>query len=216
MAENSMDVLARYYQYFDRGVVYDIPAKIFRLKKYAPIREYALSKMGFSVVTKRNCEILAQIINYQSVLEVMCGLGSYTATLRSVGVPVIATDDFSWIECDESKYQSWKQDAWVKDIIHCDAVSAIKKFGKEVSFVLMSWPPQHEIYAADALKAMREVNRNCRMIYVGEERGGVTANEDFFNEMNDVSEQYEKIRDLRMSYHSWSNEGYYDKQFILQ
>lgn len=208
--------IADFKKYFDQFLIEDIPSIIFTDERYKPLREYAVFRMGFSVVTKRNCRVLKEIIENQRVLEIMCGLGSYSATLRSLGVDVIATDDMSWIEYEQSKYQNWKKNAWVSDVESIDAVSAIKKYGKDVGFVLMSWPPQHEPFALQALQAMRKVNPQCRMIYIGEPSGGCTANDDFFDEYIDVSEEYEQIGRLRGTYHSWQNDGYYDNQYIIR
>ncbi len=222
-----MDSLEQYYceipesikcyrSYFDQFIVEDIPIEIFRDEKYVSLREYAVFRMGFSTVTKRNCRVLKDIIGENKVLEIMCGLGSYTATLRALGVSSIATDDMSWIDYDTSKYQGWKKNAWIEDVESLDAVSAIKKYGETVDFILMSWPPQHEPYAFEALQTMREVNPECRMIYIGEEKGGCTADDDFFDAMVDVSYEYKQIDLLRSTYRSWENDGYHDYQFIIK
>lgn len=222
-----MDALEQFYceipdslkdckKYFDHFVIEDIPADIFHDKKYVPLREYAVFRMGFSVVTRRNCRILKEIIGDSKVLEIMCGLGSYTATLRSLGVPAIATDDMSWMDYDTSKYQGWKKNAWIDDVESLDAVSAIKKYGKTVGFILMSWPPQNEPYAYEALQAMRTVNPECRMIYIGEEKGGCTADHDFFDDLTDVSHEYPQMDLFRSTYRSWENDGYHDYPFIIK
>lgn len=210
------DFLKSYYHYFDEKVVEDIPNEIFIDEKYASLREYCVFRMGFSVVTKRNCRILAQIINEKKVLEIMCGLGSYSATLQQLGVDIISTDDMSWIESETSKYRTWKQNAWCTDIERLDAVQAIQKYGKNVGYILMSWPPQNEEFALEALLTMRKVNPSCRMIYIGERKGGCTANDTFFDELIDVSSEYTEIAELRESYHSWKNNDYHDSQFIVR
>lgn len=208
--------LLKYCSYFDQGVVEDIPTEIFTNKQFSSLREYSVFRMGFSVVTKRNCRVLAKIIGNSNVLEIMCGLGAYTATLRQLGIHVIPTDDMSWIDYDTSKYKNWKKYAWVKDIQSLDAVEAIRKYGKSVGFIIMSWPPQNEDFALNALMEMRRVNTSCRMIYVGEKRGGCTANDAFFDEIDDVSEKYKEISDLRNTYRYWANNEYFDSQFIVR
>ncbi|MCR5604764.1 MAG: hypothetical protein K6G27_13835 [Lachnospiraceae bacterium] len=207
--------LDEYKHYFSDGIVEDIPSKIFLEKRFVSLREFATFRMGFSVVTKKNCIYLARIIGGEKVLEVMCGLGAYSATLRDCGVDVIATDDMSWIEGDEKKYRDWKVNSWVSDIIKIDAVDAVRKYGGEVGFVLMSWPPQHDEIAHNVLLTMRGINPNCKMIYIGEWKGGCTAEEKFFEDAVDISNEIEGIKELRNSYHVWENDGYFDKQFIL-
>ena len=203
------------HKYFRCPAPEDIPTEVFVQVEYKNLHNYAISHMGYSVITQRNCRILADLIQHRPVLEIMCGLGSYAYTLRGLGVPVIATDDFSWID-DDPKFVDWKLSPWINDIERLEAISAIQKYGSVVDYVLMSWPPMNENYAAQALETMRMVNENCRMIYVGEERCGVTANDIFFEMLSDVSSQYSNIDVLRKSYHSWINNGFHDKQYIIK
>ena len=212
MATRSYNNLLRYFQ---KPPYYDIPSHIFQEKKYAYLHKHAISYMGYSVVTKRNCGILAEMTGHKPILEIMCGIGSYTYTLRSLGVSVIATDDYSWID-DDPKFEKWKYSPWISDIQRMDACSAIEKYGKNVCYILMSWPPMNENYAALALETMRKKASHCTMIYIGEEKGGVTANDNFFDIMTDVSHEYARIEDLRQSYHSWENNGFHDKQYFIR
>lgn len=208
--------LTRYQTYFSNGVVYDIPSYIFTEKKYAPIREFALFRMGFSVVTQKNCKEIGRIVGDGVVLEIMCGLAAYSATLRSIGIQCIPTDDMSWIIGEGKKYAGWKENAWLSEIEQIDAVGAIKKYGNKVDYILMSWPPQNDDVAYDALVTMRGVNKNCKMIYVGEwGENSCTANQLFFDSAIDISNQYVNVSELRNTYHSWNNDDYYDKQYIL-
>lgn len=204
-----------YKHYFSDGIVDDIPSKLFLEKKYVPLREFATFRMGFSVVTKNNCMNLARIIGKEKVLEVMCGLGAYSATLRVCGVDVIATDDMSWIEGNDKKYRDWQANSWISDIIKIDAVEAVKKYGNMVGYILMSWPPQYDEIAHNVLLTMREINPKCKMIYIGEWKGGCTAEDKFFNDAIDISNEIKDVKELRDSYHVWENDGYYDKQYIL-
>lgn len=203
------------YKYFNCPPPEDIPSELFLKEEYKNLHSYAISHMGYSTITVRNCRILSDLIQHRQILEIMCGLGSYAYILRSLNVPVIATDDYSWID-DDPKFLHWKQKPWIDDIERIDAVSAIKKYGKQVNYVLMSWPPMNEDLAAQVLETMRMVNPECRMIYVGEGKGGVTANDRFFDIISDVSEQYSGIDKLRESYHSWVNQGFRDKQYIIK
>ncbi len=56
----------------------------------------------------------------------MCGVGSYTATLRDCGIDAIATDNMSWVDGEDKKYKDWKKYTWISDIEKIDAISAIK------------------------------------------------------------------------------------------
>lgn len=201
--------------YFSKGVIYDIPTEIFIDKKYVPLREYAIFHMGFSVVTKRNCIELKKIIKNNKVLEVMCGVGAYTATLRECGIDVVATDDMSWIDGDDKKYTDWKKYMWIQDIEKLDAINAVKKYGRSVGFILMSWPPQYDDIAYNVLLTMRKINPKCKMIYVGEWMGGCTANNTFFENAIDISGEYYNTSNFKTTFRAWHNDDYYDEQYIL-
>lgn len=208
--------LLEYRKYFNRGQLINIPDYIFQDAKYLPLREYALFHMGFSVVTLDNCKVLKELIKGGRVLEIMCGLGAYSYALRKLGCQVIATDDMSWMADNACKYLDWKTNTWIDDTESIDAVGAIKKYGANVDFILMSWPPQNEDFALNALLTMREENPNCRMIYIGEEKKGCTADDAFFDALVDVSVDYDCISRLRETYHCWISDSYYDKQFIIR
>lgn len=159
--------ISGWMSFFDKDFCEDIPDWVFWEEQYSPLRGYAVFRMGFSVVTRRNCRVLKEIIGNESVLEIICGLGSYTAVLRLLGIQVTAIDEMSQIDYETSEYQGWKKHAWIQDVESLDAVSAIKKNGKYVGFVLMSWPPQNEPFALQALQTMRVENPLCHMIYIG-------------------------------------------------
>lgn len=59
-----------------------------------------------------------------------------------------------------------------------DAVSAIKKYGKEIDLVICSWPYMND-NCYNALLCMRKVNPDTAMLYIGEGSGGATASNKF-------------------------------------
>ena len=118
------------------------------------------------------------------ILEVGCGTGALAKCLQDTGIDVIATDDFSW---------SWPS-RWLDNIENIDAVSAVKKYSKDVDYVLISWPNYHEPTAYDALETMREVNPDCKMIYIGEGIDGCTADNNFIVKANVIDKDYGTIK----------------------
>ena len=70
------------HKYFRCPAPEDIPTEVFVQVEYKNLHKYAISHMGYSVITQRNCRILADLIQHRPVLEIMCGLGSYAYTLR--------------------------------------------------------------------------------------------------------------------------------------
>ena len=68
-------------RWFDRPAAEDIPSCIFTQEKYRPLRQYALFRMGFFVVTLRNCRILREIIGDGKVLVITEDKRDYMVTV---------------------------------------------------------------------------------------------------------------------------------------
>ena len=83
---------------------------------------------------------------------------------------------------------NWKRKTFTH-IEVMDAIDAIKKFGKEVEFIIMSWPPYNEPIAYEVLKTMREVNPNLKLIFIGEDYGGCTADDNFFDNVKEIEDK---------------------------
>jgi hypothetical protein len=74
-------------------------------------------------------EALAGVIKGRSCLEIAAGDGTLAALLTEAGVPVTATDDFSWTHAIQ----------YPDRVEKLDAKEALEKYRPEV--VLCSWPP---------------------------------------------------------------------------
>lgn len=72
---------------------------------------------------------LRDLIGQRRCLEVGAGDGTLTRFLNEFGVPVTATDDYSW--SDKISYP--------QSVIHMDACTALSHFAPQV--VLCAWPP---------------------------------------------------------------------------
>lgn len=92
----------------------------------------------------------------------MSGKGTLSYVLKQEGVNIKATDDFSW-----SKFTS--MNTWC-DIEQIDAIEAIEKYGKDMDYIIMSWCYMDNT-GYKCLKKMREINPNCKMLYIGECQG---------------------------------------------
>ena len=152
------------------------------------LRSDVVKKIGFLLVTKEWVEDLSNAIGDKKCLEIMAGSGALSKTLKDKGTNVIATDNFSWRKNENgSSTESWTTDSGNHycDIEQLDAVEAIKKY-KDVDYILMSWAPYEDPIATEVLKAMREYNPNAVLIYFGEGWGGCTANDEFFELVEEV------------------------------
>ena len=140
-------------------------------------RMWYVKNVGYSLISLDWIIPLSKWIGDKKVLELLAGSGSLSYALRAQGINIITTDKFSWVDSDNSFY--WLNYCWC-EIEKIDALNAIEKYGKDVDYILVSWPPINEIMYDILLKA-RSVNDNLKIIYIGETNGGCTADDNFFN-----------------------------------
>ena len=169
-------------------------------------RDVVIENMGFILISQDWIDTLSEILKGKNCLEIMCGTGALTKCLKDKGVNIKATDNFSW-----GGVSNWNKDKnyWTK-IENIDCIDAIEKYGIDLDYIIMSWAYMDDT-GYRALLKMREVNPNCKMIYIGESDGGCTADDNFFNEINII--QNEKINEINQLYKSW--EGIYDRFMLI-
>ena len=138
---------------------------------------------------------LAKWIGDRPCLEIMCGNGYLSYALSKYGCNIKATDNYSW-------NKEFEKMGSIYPVENLDCIAAIEKYGKNVKFIICSWPYM-DSNAYRSLMKMREINPKCRMIYIGEEFGGCTANNDFFN---NIEECYVKgFEDAVGNYRRWQS-----------
>jgi len=142
-----------------------------------------IKQIGFSLVSLNWIEPLSKWIGTRKCLEVMAGTGVISYALQQQGINIIATDDFSW-----KSHEDWEGNnrLWTT-IENIDAIKAVEKYGRETNVIIMSWPYMDDI-ALKVLQKMREVNPSCVMIYIGEGCGGCTADDEFYNTMEEIED----------------------------
>lgn len=207
-----MDELSRLQQFYGDGVRGErlVLASYFRrlnrreipeqyppdIGMESPFLEYFRSAyiqlMGYSLVSKNWVRPLAAFIGKRKVLEIMSGTGALAKALQDEGVDVTATDDYSW--------KATFAGQWTK-VEKRDALKAISKYGKATDFILMSWPYLDDT-ALKVLQRMRRVNPDCRLIYIGEPKGGCNADDAFFDAV--VSDEDDSaLNHVREVYPCW-------------
>lgn len=139
-------------------------------RSYTDWRNEYIKEFGFPLFAEDWVKPLANWIGNRHCLEVMAGSGYFSYILKKYGVNSIATDDYSW----GNKFTN------IKDVEKLDCIEAIRKYGKQVQFIIISWPYMDD-NATKCLKCMRKINPKCRMIYIGESSGGCCANDEFFS-----------------------------------
>lgn len=165
------------------------------------IRSYYIENVGFSFLSDDWITKLAKFIGDSNCLEIMAGSGALTYSLRNKGVNIIATDDYSW----GKPFRLWT------DVINMDAVEAINVYGENVDFIICSWPYMDDT-AYKVLLKMRKINKSCKLIYIGENEGGCTASDLFFENITILKNRtfYKAVSD----YISW--QGIHDSIFLIK
>lgn len=170
-------------------------------------REYWINQGMFAMVTWQWVKPLAEWIGDRKCLEVMAGRGWLSLALRHLGVGVIATDDLSW-----SRGSGWSGRGWdnpVTDIEEIDAVEAVKKYGKDIDLLIISWPPYDDNIGYQVIKELKQVNPGVDIIYIGEGYGGCTADDDFHNHF-EQRDDYE-FDEVAKYFQSW--QGIHDRLY---
>lgn len=158
--------------------------------------------VGFTLVTDNLLYNLSNLLYGNKCLEIMSGNGSLAKGLQDYGVDIIATDNYDMV----SKFNN---DFWT-DVENIDAVDAIEKYGKDVDFVLCSWIPYYKSIGYRAIKKLYEINPRAIFICIGEDKGGCTADDRFFDYSSEISFSekmdidYELIQKIKRSIKNWA------------
>lgn len=171
-------------------------------------RDAIVDAAGFAFLAEVWVDPLAKWIGNRKCLEVMAGSGSLSKCLQDRGVSCIATDI---IHDDYYRSHPWNDNRWT-DIEVLSAVDAIQKYGKDTDIIIMSWPPYMREDATETLLAMREVNPNAVMIYIGEGEGGCTADDSFFENIEYLEDgEFSKAATEYRSSH-----GIHDRLYLVK
>jgi len=139
---------------------------------------------SFVPVSKSWARRLAVFLGKGKCLEIMAGKGVLTKCLKDFGTVIRATDDYSWKWHRSQRNKSGKrlseQELWC-EVEELDAVLSVEKYGGETDFIICCCPPFGDECLYDSLIKMRKINPKCKMIYIGEGRGGCHAEGKFFS-----------------------------------
>jgi len=171
-------------------------------------RSIFIRRIGFTLISKSWIKPLAEWIGDRKVLEVMSGCGSLSYALLLEKVIITATDNCSWK--GDGTFFDGNRRLWIKPK-KLDAVEAVKKYGKDIDIIIMSWPYMDD-NAYKVLLEMRKQNPNCLMIYIGESEGGCTANDKFF-ETADIIEDESFYKAIE-NYRTWF--GLHDRPILMK
>lgn len=171
--------------YFDFSAFSDI------VEEYKE-RETWTDRGMYAFVCWQWVEPFATWIGKRKVLEVMAGAGWLARALTAKGIEVIATDDYSWAD-----KRAWSMQTTVEKM---DAVTAIEQYGSTSDILLISWPYM-DPSAFEAIRKWNEINPEGLIVYIGEQEGGCTANDAFFEHF-EVQEN-DSFREVSANYCTW-------------
>ncbi|WP_295746180.1 SAM-dependent methyltransferase [uncultured Limosilactobacillus sp.] len=135
-------------------------------------RDYLEETYGMWSYT--NAPFIAALSDYlagQPVLEIMAGNGYISRGLRQHNPHqhVITTDSKAWVDENQTGRHP------VTTVEKCDALAAIKRYGHEVRFVIMSWSPDKVEIDWQVLQLIRQGFPHPQLLVVGEKNGATNS-----------------------------------------
>ena len=161
-------------------------------------RGYFTKNYGWSVPSKKAINELKAFIGNDEVLEVASGYGMWAKLMQDAGIKVRATD---LVKSPHFKVYNPSKKAFtdIEDLSHGDA---LEKYSSH-KVLMMSWPPYDCSLAYETIRSFK----GNKLIFVGESKGGCTANDDFFKELN---KNWKFIKDIDIP--QWA--GIHDYLFL--
>ena len=141
-------------------------------KSLRNFRDYLEDTYGmWSYVNAPFAKALADYLNGAPVLEIMAGNGYISKGLRNnnANQRIYTTDSQAWTRENETGKHP------VTTIEKLDAISAIKKYGDQVDYVIMSWAPDKEEVDWDVLQLLRHDYPDVKFLVIGEQDGATNS-----------------------------------------
>lgn len=168
---------------------------------YYELRLYFCKNCSWSLISGELVRLLKdEVIKDGRCLEICAGQGMLSASLQKAGVDITATDSRSWMDADEMDIRTFCE------VIHKKGVPAIRNYSEQwkgIDFVVVSWPEHNNSSIEDCLETMREYSPDCRMIYLGELKGGRNATDHFFHMAVECDEYKETLEKINAAYPRW-------------
>lgn len=166
-------------------------------KSLRNFRDYLEDTYGmWSYVNAPFAKALADYLNGAPVLEIMAGNGYISKGLRNnnANQRIYTTDSQAWTRENETGKHP------VTTIEKLDAISAIKKYGDQVDYVIMSWAPDKEEVDWDVLQLLRHDYPDVKFLVIGEQ-DGATNSKKFWQEAQ--LNQDEDLQKVNQQLHSF-------------
>lgn len=146
---------------------------------------------SYTAVTRAFIDNLAMFLQDKRCLEIMAGQGCLSYFLQEEGINIHPTDNASW-ELDTAKY-------WT-DIEIIDCLDAIRKYGKDIDYIIIGWTPPNDDIINKVFDTIWEVNPDLEIIFIGEENE-CTGTYDMFDNIEYIED--ERFELVQQSYTTW-------------
>lgn len=153
-------------------------------------RDYLEDTYGmWSYVNAPFAKALSEYLNGEPVLEIMAGNGYISKGLRNNNSrqQIYTTDSQDWTKENETGKHP------VTQIEKLDALAAIKKYGKQVKFVIMSWAPDKQATDWEVLQLLRQEYPDIHFLVIGEKDGATDSKVFWQNAKLSQDDQLQKV-----------------------
>lgn len=160
-------------------------------------RDYLEDTYGmWSYVNAPFAKALSNYLNGAPVLELMAGNGYISKGLRNNNPTqqIYTTDSQAWVKENETGKHP------VTKIERLDAVDAVKKYGNDVQFIIMSWAPDKQETDWEVLQLIRQDYPDVHFLVIGE-KDGATDSKKFWQEAQ--LSQGEELKKVNQQLHSF-------------
>lgn len=153
-------------------------------------RDYLEDTYGmWSYVNAPFAKALSEYLDGKPVLEIMAGNGYISKGLRNnnSSQKIYTTDSQAWVNENETGKHP------VTDIEKLDAIEAIKKYGDQVDYVIMSWAPDKQETDWEVLQLLRQDYPDVKLLVIGEKDGATDSKEFWQNAQLSQDENLQKV-----------------------
>lgn len=134
----------------------------------------------YAKVTKTFASNLTEKIGKDStILDPMAGKGYFVKAMREQGVKTIGSDDKSWDTAKSDDNNS---------IENLSAIDSLKKYGNKIDHLVISWAPYENDIDDKLYKIVKTDYPHITIINIGEDMGGCTGSEKFWNSLDEDKE----------------------------
>lgn len=156
------------------------------------IRSKYIEEYSFSLYSLEELKILSKLFGNNRVYEFGCGSGYLTSQMKQLGCNYYGIDNY------QTRYRGgYTFDNGNSDVIKENAIKFFTQRAKSSKFIVMSWPDYTSPFAYRLARLMR---KGSILVYKGEDYGGCTADDKFFNYIETHFKQDQKLSDKLNKY----------------